>query len=377
MRTVVVACTSLLLAVLGSSAGGARTASAGELLYVSEGNRLRRVDLDTLDLPPLLHDTLIERASLDPAHGRDINGSVCVFPDSSGRFVAGEDTDQPHPPAGWGVFAPDGTVLGKLTATSGAAVPEPHGCAFLPDGRLLTTDVGDPGFGSANGQLILWFPPFEGFPGAPGAYPATDATHANFCKLATDIGTAGGIAVDAQGRVYVAAASRFSVRRLSPPFPTSPDAEGGCGGVDPYGSPRADAVREEIFVRAPATFSGLAIAGNGNLYAASVATGRIVEYDLDGRRVRTMLEPAELLPPFATGTPQGLAVASDGTLYYADLDLVWRWNGVDPGPNGKVWRIRFDEGGEPMAPEIVLEKLAFPDGLGVAPGDLGAPKRAE
>ena len=116
---------------------------------------------------------------------------------------------------------------------------------------------------------------------------------------------------------------------------------------------------------------------NGNLYAASVATGRIVEYDLDGRRVRTMLEPAELFPPFATGTPQGLAVASDGTLYYADLDLVWRWNGVDPGPNGKVWRIRFDEGGEPMAPEIVLENLAFPDGLGVAPGDLGAPKGAE
>ena len=69
------------------------------------------------------------------------------------------------------------------------------------------------GFGTPNGQLILWFPPFDRFPGPPGAYPHTDATSGNFCKLATDIGTAGAVAVDARGRLYLASSSRFAIYR--------------------------------------------------------------------------------------------------------------------------------------------------------------------
>jgi sugar lactone lactonase YvrE len=363
----------LALLALAATAGAA---AAQELLYAAEGNRLRRYDLDTLDGEGApLEELVFENATLDPEHGRDINGTVCALPDGSGRFVAGEDSGQPHPPAGWGVLTPDGRQVGKLTPTALAAVPDPHGCAFDAAGRLFTTETGRQFFGGANGQLMVWFPPFDRFPGAPGEYPHTDATSSGYCKLATDIGTAAGVTVDAEGRVYVAAASGLEVLRFSPPFPTSDDAEGGCGSRDATGAPFADPVQRERFLGSlprlgMLTYSGLAVAPNGNLYVASVLTGRIAEFDRDGRFVRFVLQPPDWLPPHPTGHPQGLAVDARGTLYYADLELEIDLSGIHPGRDGKVWRIRFDATGAPLAPEIVARGLAFPDGLGVLPGDL-------
>ena len=377
-------CITLLITAMHAALGGCGDDDShvsGEpepsLLYVAEGNRLRRFDIDTIKNPPLLDDILIERASLDP-DGRDINGQICLVPDGSGRFIAGEDTGQPHPPAGWGVFERDGTQVGKLTATYFVAGPEPHGCAFDPDGNLFTTEVGEQGFGTPSGQLILWYPPFDQFPGPPDEYPNTDEESTNFCKIATDIGTAGAVAVDSQGRVYVASSSWFSIYRFSPPFPKGPDAARGCGSADALGSPMADVVNRETFVSTfdfdswlgLATFSGLAFAPNGNLYASSVLTGQIFEFDTDGNLVRMILDPPDSTLPIATGAPQDLAVGRDGTVYYADLNLVGRLPDVGPGPNGKVWQLRFDESGDPLAPEIIKEELAFPDGVGVLPGDL-------
>jgi outer membrane protein assembly factor BamB len=330
---------------------------SGELLYSTEGNRLRRYDVDTIGTGELIEDILVERASVDP-DGRDINGEICFLPDGSGRFVAGEDTGQPNPPAGWGVFEADGSQVQKLTATYFVAGSEPHGCEFAPNGTLFTSEVGFQGFGTKNGQLIMWFPGLE-----------------SYCKLATNLGTAGSVAIDALGRVYVTETSGLSIQRFSPPFPTSDDATGGCGGIDSLGSPVADTVQRETFV-APGnvlqTFSGVAIAPNGNLYAASVLTGAITEYDLDGNVVRSILAPANNLPPIVTGHPQGIAVGSDGTVYYADLDLVGTLPNVRPGPDGRVWRIRFDKDGDPQPPEVVRDRLAFPDGVSIASGNLEA-----
>ncbi len=345
-------------------------ALAGELLFVSEGNRLRRVDL-ALAGGGARAEVLVERAARDPERGRDLNGMVCALPDRSGRFVLGEDTGQPHPPAGWGVLDASGTQVGKLAATARAAVPDPYGCAFDAEGRLFTTEIGDVGFGGGSGQLVLWFPPFDRFPGAPGEYPATDAPSVHACKLATDLATATGLAVDRAGRVYVAETSGFGIERFSPPFPTGPDAAGGCGGRDATGAPLADLVQRERFAWARPlggllTYSGLALAPNGNLYAASVVTGRIGEFDLEGNLVRLVLDPGRWLPPYPTGTPQGLAVDGEGSLYYADLDLVRDGLSLGPGPDGKVWRIRFAEGA-PQAPELLLRGLEYPDGLGVLP----------
>ena len=345
-------------------------AAAGEALYITEGNRLRVVDLASLDAGPLRQRILIQNADTDPARGRDVNGPVCALPGGSGRFVCGEDSGQPSPPAGWGVFGADGAQVGKLTPTYQSSYPEPYGCAFAANGRLFTSEVGDPGFWRANGQLLLWFPPFDRFPGPSGAYPKSDEPSAGFCKLATDLGTAGAVAIDRQERVYVTSAGRLRVLRFLPPFPSSDDLEGGCGGRDVTGAPVAAEVRRETFLgphfrRLLLTYTGLAFSPRGTLYVASVLTGRIAEFEQGGDFVRMLLEPESWLPPHATGTPQGLAVDAQGTLYYADLNLVWKGLWPGPGPNGKVWRIRFERDGTPRAPEIVLQGLAFPDGLAV------------
>ena len=350
------------------------SAAAAEVLYAPEGNRLRRIDLATVGAPKLRREIFVENADRDPTRGRNINGMVCPLPDGTGRFVAGEDTGQPHPPAGWGVFEANGAQVGKLVATATAELPDPYGCAVDAEGRLFTTEIGDRRFGRGNGQLVLWFPPFDRFPGAPGAFPATDATSSNACKLATDLATATGIAIDAQGRVYVAASGGLRVERFSPPFPSGPDAAGGCGARDSTGAPLADHVQRDTFAWARPlagllTYSGLAFAPNGHLYAASVATGRIAELDANGALVRLVLAPRRWLPPFATGTPQGLAVDASGDLYYADLDLHFGDWSLRPGGDGKVWRIHFVDGA-PQAPEILIRGLEYPDGLGVLPGAL-------
>jgi sugar lactone lactonase YvrE len=331
-----------LLLLLGLG-GGAGASSADEWLFVPEGNRLHRVELSSLDDGPLRQQVLIPSAKDDPAGGRDINGMLCPLPDGSGRFIASEDTGQPEKPGGWGLFSPEGEQLGKLVVPTHSVQPEPHGCAFGPRGRLFASEVGDPGLLSANGLLVLAFPPFDRFDPSPG----------RACILADDLGTAGGMAVDRRGRVYVAASGRGAIFRFSPPFPERAEE---CGAVVP---------ERETFARALSTFSGLAISPRGTLYAASVFTGEIDEYDLDGTRLRSVLDSPNWMPPHPHGTPQGLAVAADGTLYYADLDLAWDGWSIGPGPDGKVWRIRFDEAGDPLPPEKILDGLAFPDGLGI------------
>jgi DNA-binding beta-propeller fold protein YncE len=360
---------ALRAAILAAALLGAATPLlADELLYVAEGNRLRVLALGegSAGAPPLPEKVLIERASLDAARGRDVNGMVCPLPDGSGDFVAGEDTGQPRVPGGWGIFDRRGVQRAKLTATAFASeYPEPYGCAFDERGRLFTSEIGDKGFGHANGQLILWFPPEGGFA----------AGDAGYCKLAVDLGTPGGVAIDPEGRVYVATSSGLEILRFSPPFPSAPTAAGGCGARDASGAPLADTVLREVFASAHwraglLTWSGLAFSPRGTLYAASVATGRIGELDRTGRLLRLVLVPEEWLPPYRTGTPQGLAVDTRGQLYYADLDLRWSDWTLRPGADGKVWRIPIAADGTPGAPELLRRGLAFPDGVRVLEGRL-------
>jgi len=369
----VIHCLLVCTATLASSppALSAGAYDSGELVYSTEGNRLRRFDVDTIG-SALAEDILIESAGVDPVDGRDSNGIICAIPDGSGRFVLGEDTGQPGTPPGWGIFSADGVQEGKLAATYQTANAEPFGCVFDKRSRLFTTDVGSQAIGSSTGQLILWFPPYDVFPGAPAPYPNGSISD-NFCKIAVDIGTAGQPVIDRKGRIYVTSSGGLRVLRFSPPFPTGPDAAGGCGAVDPRGSPLATTVQREVFL-APdglSTYSGIALAPNGNLYIATNLTGTIGEYDLDGNLVRMILDPGAWAGlPIATGNPQGLAVSSTGTIYYSDLDLQGALPAVGPGPNGKVRRITFDEFGEPGPPEIVRQNLAFPDGVAVLPGNL-------
>jgi len=370
----------------------AAPALAGELLYGTEGNRMHRFDVDTIGNPKQLADVFIESAAdqqngIPGRGGRDVNGMICRFPDGSGRIVAGEDTGQVAIRPGWGVFDADANEVGKLVTTyfddpTDDRVGEQHGCAFDSQGRLFTTAVGMEALGAHNGQLILWFPPYDVFPGAPAPYPNGEISTGKFCKIDVAIGSATGMYIDAQDNVYVASPASFQVLKFSPPFPTGPDAQGGCGRLDSTGQPLADANRSNrsVFIQGTglATFTGLAPAKNGNLYVGQVLAGRIDEYDFGSNPnrapVRNIVPPPPQPASSYTGTPQGLAVGADGTLYYADLDI--RTDTLSPGDNGRFWRVRFDAKNNPLPPEPILTRLAFPDGVAIFSGDFQVdPKR--
>ncbi len=333
------------------------------IVFSTEGNRLNAYD----PTDGFRKQTVVPSHADDPAAGRDINGQICFAPDDSGRFVAGEDTGQHANPQGFGVFQLHGRRVGDLSATQvGKLVPtyqdsleiaDNYGCAFLPDGRLLTTDIGRSASGPATGQLVVWFPPL-------------DVPTPRYCKIDIEIGTAGGIWIDRTQRVYVASARVTpGIYRYTGPFPTANDAAGGCGRTDGTGAPLADTLRKETFIAADdriRTPNAVVQTPGGTFYVSSVLNGVIAEYDATGHFLRSVLRPPSgTKPPYPTGTPMGLGLTADGTLYYADLGLVVNLADIGPGRElGTVRRIRF-ESGTPQPPDLLDQRLNFPDGIGI------------
>jgi len=330
---------------------------------------------------PFKHQTVITNRNDDPG-GLDINAQICFFP--NGRtFIAGEDTGQPDPIQGWGIFVLRGNAVGRLKARQvGKLQPtyqgsmdnaENYGCGVLSDGRVVTSDIGNQSSGEGDGQLIIWYPPFtKGFrvlkDGTKGKVP--------YCKIDVGIATAGGIAVDDDDNVYVASARppTGGVWVYSGPFPTSPDADGGCGTTDATGAPLADSVQKQQLIATGehgliSPNAIVAAPDSGNWYVSSVFTGVINEYTPNGEFVRTILQPppgeGPGPTPISTGSPLGLGVAPDGTLFFADIGLVIAESGIGPGDRtGSVRKIAFVDG-EPQPPETMAENLAFPDGIGI------------
>ncbi len=69
---------------------------------------------------------------------------------------------------------------------------------------------------------------------------------------------------------------------------------------------------------------------------------------------------------YLTGTPLGITVDENGTLYYADIGIIIRPSGPGPGNHiGSVRRITFNDDGKPNPPETIADNLQFPDGLGL------------
>ncbi|MCX8071615.1 MAG: hypothetical protein N3C12_04075 [Candidatus Binatia bacterium] len=361
---VAVAVMSFVVACGDDDASSSETSADRVIVFAPEGNRLRAY-------APLRGEkqVVIPSHADSPVSGRDINGQVCFLPDGSGRFVAGEDTNQPNPPPGWGLFQVTGQRVGELRATQitryvptyqpSADSPENYGCGFLRDGRLLTTDIGNEADGPPTGQLIVWFPPL-------------DRQNPSYCKIDVAIGTAGGIFVDANDRIFVASArEQPGIYLYEGPFPTSADSAGGCGNRDVTGAPLATTVRKRLFIPADGhirTPNAVVGTPRGTFLVSSVLNGVIAEYDGEGRFVRRILSPqsGESLPFPSTGTPLGVAVDSTGVVYYADLGLTQNGLNIGPGRNlGTVRRIRFDQSGAPLPPEKLDDGLNFPDGVGV------------
>ncbi len=352
-----------------SEDGADPTAPADPIILNGQGNHLEAYSITDGETAS---QRVITSAAADPDTGLDINAQLCVF-ESGGRrmLITGEDTGQPDPPAGWSIFELTGDQVGDLDATKLAKLtptfqqadadqPENYGCGVLDDGRILTTDIGDQIEG-ANGQLIIWFPPFDGLAEGDIAY----------CKL--DIALPGSQSILVTGRErFLVAAVRGGVYEYSGPLPTDDTPEGGCDSTDGTGRGLATGVSKRTVVEAGAdglaTPAGLAHAPDDGFYASSVFSGVINEYDADGTLRANVLSPprGESIgaEPYSTGTPLGLVTDSDGNLWYADIGLVIDEGGVGPGNRTGTLRIIRFVNGQPTDPVIVQENLAFPDGLG-------------
>jgi hypothetical protein len=368
---IVVSASLVAVALIAAATDGAIATSRDRgreaVIFSPEGN-----NLDAYRATRPFRSQRVDTNHDDDPQGWDINGQVCFL--GPRRFIAGEDTGQPDPPAGWGVFTVRGDQVGDLSVRRVARLvptfaptdesPDTYGCGVLSDGRVVTTVIGNSASGPTDGQLVLWFPPFR------------SDTGARFCVLDADLGTAQGVYVDDRDRIHVASArgATAGVLRYSGPNPSAPDAAGGCGRTDTAGSPLADQVSRTQLVALGAdshlaVVNGVAGTGRGRFYASSVISGVIAEFTADGTYRRTVLEPpaGETFgaKPYSTGTPLGLALAPDGSLFYADLGLVFDADGIGPrADSGSVRRITFRRG-EPRLPTTVADSLTFPDGLGV------------
>lgn len=376
-------------------------AGGAEFVLSPEGNHLWAYDATTRERQLLARAENGDDAGGEEAPNRlrrDINGQVCVSPDGR-HVVTGEDTvvddgsggEGPgsHDPriAGWGYFRIRGDELGELRidqvgklapeSAGGpgyAGDPDNYGCAFLDDHRLLTTAIGDrlPGE-DANGQLFLWFGPFDaGYRTAAlesgERYFTGEVPH---CVIDASLATAGGIDVADDGAVYVAAnrptdlvgGDPSAVWRYTGEWPTSPAECAGNPIVKERVLPVLPAVPADPTAPTP---SAVLVSPSDTLYVSSVFTGTVSEYGRDGtfRRDVHPTSPVAVRTGPTGDTPFGLAQTSDGALWIADLGIF----GADAAA-GEGSVLRVPPGGGPA--EVVADGLDFPDGLGVY-----APRRA-
>jgi len=149
--------------------------------------------------------------------------------------------------------------------------------------------------------------------------------------------------------------------KYSPPFPSS---AADCSNPDHLvTTPPTKTVFPTPGELTPAAI--VRVPGTDHLYIDSVLLpgtpgtggGIINEYDANGVFVRTIVQN---VPPGTLLNPLGMDVGSDGTLYYAELNL----NSDLSTGCGRVSMVRFVSG-VPQPPQVLGQNLSFPDGVTV------------
>jgi sugar lactone lactonase YvrE len=214
----------------------------------------------------------------------------------------------------------------------------PEALAIAPDGSLLISNQGTNQilrYLPSNGQFqVVAGNGTKGFSGDGG--PAVDA----------ELDDPNGIAVAADGTIYVADTFNNRVRAIAPDgiittvagngtFPGATESGGGTATAVPVGHPFAVAVGAQgnLYIaddsvgvqlvspegiistdipEGPGTFydpDGLAIDSSGDLYVAAFSNKAIIEFSPNGTVLQTWVSYV---------TPAGLAVAPDGSIAVAD-----------------------------------------------------------
>jgi hypothetical protein len=189
-------------------------------------------------------------------------------------------------------------------------------------------------------------------------FPGPRHRYDTYCFLDKSLHQAGMPAMDESGNIYVAETGMGRMWKYSPPFPSS---AADCNNADHLVTtpptktmfPTPGELTPAGIVRVP---------GTDHWYIGSVLLpgipgqggGIINEYDANGVLVRN-IAPSNLLR-----NPLGMDVGSDGTLYFAELNL----NPDTSTGCGRVSMVRFVNG-QPQAPQVLGKNLAFPDGVTV------------
>jgi hypothetical protein len=150
-------------------------------------------------------DDVYREACLDPS----IPQARCSVTNRTSPFFVGKNID------GWAVFDLNGRwtrrhihVQGEPAADQNddpQGAKDPQGCAFLPDGRLITTDVGSEIIGLNDGALMMFFPG-----GSHGGYES-------YCFLDKSLAVPGMPVLDDSGNIYVPEPQGFRVTKFSEP----------------------------------------------------------------------------------------------------------------------------------------------------------------
>lgn len=373
----------LLVTAFALVGGPARSADGPkEYLINAQGNQLDLYDISQ-PIPALGVTTPIPSHSHDPnaapgtdpiGHGNDVNGQSCtiVQHDGSVRVLMGEDSDQGDLPLGvaqgWGLFETTGGVDGPWTLRDKIVapyrlddndhLPDNTGCTVSADGeRLFLVDLGVGAFDVPGvGSLFLVYRDELG----------DFSSSSEICVLANDLTTAGYIAEHPDESILVPESGRSSggaVSRFAPPFPAKGDEAGCTAYRDAHGVDERPNFIQPLF---PLPFNPLAyvpisiVERRGHFLVGNVVPGLIVEVDDEG----VMVRPIVLLQGPGVA---GMAVSSDGTLYFANLGLIPCPTILCPGPGtGTVWKVPFAPILDlPLLPIPLNAGLQYPEGMGI------------